>query len=391
MYAPACSSASGSPPSSPASSSAARRSASPVRAARNSAATCRSSTGTSTRLAGRPDLVPAGDQHPPRPGRRHERRHRGPARRVIEHQQPRRRAGGQHRVHRGHRVPALGGAELGGQLAEPGRQHRRILGGQLPAHPHPGQLPVRVLQRHAGLARTAQPAQRHHPRPGAVLAGQPGLQPGQQLLPPGQEHRPRRQPQRPARRHRPGPLLALRQLVQRALDPGAQPLDQALQVAELRRAHRPGHLIAEPEHQRRPGRILQIRQAHVGIAGAQQRHPRMPHCPARRNSSCVIDRPSGLPRGLEPVPVPQRSARTGHTRRHRPGSCPARCRCRAGNCRPPDAGPAAASPAPPAVPRSGRRSWTTHRPWPTPPPSRPRSVTQPSHAAARPATQTSQQ
>ncbi len=57
-------------------------------------------------LAGRPDLVPAGDQHPPGPGRGHERRHRGPVRRVVEHQQPRRRAGGQHRVHRGHRVPA---------------------------------------------------------------------------------------------------------------------------------------------------------------------------------------------------------------------------------------------------------------------------------------------
>ena len=50
-------------------------------------------------------------------------------RRVVEHQQPRLRAGGQHRVHGGHRVPAIGGVELGGQLTEPGRQDRRVLGG----------------------------------------------------------------------------------------------------------------------------------------------------------------------------------------------------------------------------------------------------------------------
>lgn len=49
----------------------------------------------------------------------------------------------------------------------------------------------------------------------------------------------------------------------------------------------------------------------------------------------------------------------------------ARCRCRAGSCRPPGAGPAAASPAPPAVPRSGRRLWTTRRPWPIPTPTLP--------------------
>ena len=73
---------------------------------------------------------------------------------------------------------------------------------------------------------------------------------------------------------RPACRLPAYQLGQRALDPGTQPLDQPLQVAELRRAHLAGHLIAEPEHQRRPRRILQIRGAHIGNAGPQQRHPR---------------------------------------------------------------------------------------------------------------------
>jgi hypothetical protein len=81
-------------------------------------------------------------------------------------------------VHRGHRVPAVGGAELGGQLTETGRQHRRVLGGQLPGHADLGQLAVGVLQGQAGLARAAQPAQRHRPQPGTVIPGQPGLQLG---------------------------------------------------------------------------------------------------------------------------------------------------------------------------------------------------------------------
>jgi hypothetical protein len=143
----------------------------------------------------------------------------------------------------------------------------------LPGHPDLAQVTVGVFQRHAALARPAQPGQRHHPRPGAVLPGQPDIQLGQQLLPPGQEHRPRCQPQRPARRHLTSrqriPLIALGQLVQLALDPGAQPLDQALQVAELCRAHLAGHLIPEREHQRRPRRIQQIRQPQIGTARAQ--------------------------------------------------------------------------------------------------------------------------
>ena len=48
-------------------------------------------------------------------------------------------------MHRRHRVPDIGqapGAELGGQLAEPDRQHCRILGRELPRHPDLGQVTV---------------------------------------------------------------------------------------------------------------------------------------------------------------------------------------------------------------------------------------------------------
>ena len=81
-------------------------------------------------------------------------------------------------MHGGHRVPALGGTELGGQFAEPGREHRQILGGQLPGHRGLGQVPVGILERHAGLARPAQTAQRHHPRPSLLIPGQPGIELG---------------------------------------------------------------------------------------------------------------------------------------------------------------------------------------------------------------------
>jgi hypothetical protein len=76
-------------------------------------------------------------------------------------------------------IPCTEATELGGQLAEPGRQHRRILGGQLPGHLHLAQSAVGVLQRHAGLARAAQPAQDHHSRPGIAVPAQPGIQRGQ--------------------------------------------------------------------------------------------------------------------------------------------------------------------------------------------------------------------
>jgi len=55
---------------------------------------------------------------------------------------------------------------------------------------------VTVFERHAGLTRAAQAAQRHHPRACPVGRGQPGMKIGEQALPAGQKHRPRHQPHR---------------------------------------------------------------------------------------------------------------------------------------------------------------------------------------------------
>ena len=85
---------------------------------------------------------------------------------------------------------------LGGQLAKPSRQHRRVLGTKLPGHRHPAELAVRVLHRRARLAYAAQPAQRHHPRRITGLTGQPGADCGEQVLAAGQELRSRRHPHR---------------------------------------------------------------------------------------------------------------------------------------------------------------------------------------------------
>jgi hypothetical protein len=88
-------------------------------------------------------------------------------------------------VRGGHRVPAIGGVELGGQLTEPGRQDRRVLGAELPGHRELCQVTVRILQRDAGLARAAQPVQGHHPRSGTLVSGHAVSQLGEQFLPPG--------------------------------------------------------------------------------------------------------------------------------------------------------------------------------------------------------------
>ena len=146
--------------------------------------------------------------------------------------------------------------------------------------------------------------QRHHPRPLILTAGQPAIQRRQQLLPPGQQRQPRRQPQHqaPAR----APSGRWPRLASSAADPGAQPLDQAPQVAELGRADLAGDLGPERPHQRRPLRVLHIGQAHVGDAGPHQRDPR----------NTGLTRPAELQLGdrqalrvvlrrLEPIPVPQ--------------------------------------------------------------------------------------
>ena len=74
-------------------------------------------------------------------------------------------------------------AQLRRQHRELRRQHRRVFGRELPAHPDLAQLPVRVLHRHAGLARTSQTAQHRDPRPGMPRTRrQPAVQLRQQRL-----------------------------------------------------------------------------------------------------------------------------------------------------------------------------------------------------------------
>jgi uncharacterized protein DUF2637 len=208
----------------------------------------------------------------------------------------------------GHRVPAIGGAELGGQLAEAGRQHRRVLGTELPGHPNLAQLTMGVLQRHAGLARATQPMQRHHPWPLILAARQPGIQCRQQFLPARQERRPRCQPQHRARRPATGGPAGGRpvQLGQLGLHSGAQPLDQTLPVAELRRADLAGDLLPERRHQRQLLRIGQVGKAHVRDAGAQQRDSRDTRLAGPPELQVGDRQALRIVRcGPEPVPVPQ--------------------------------------------------------------------------------------
>ena len=212
---------------------------------------------------------------------------------------------GRHRVAGVEQVP---GAELRRQPREIIGQHGRVLGGELPGQLGLGQVPVGVLHRHARLPCAPQAAQRHDPRPPVIVGRQPGAQRGEQLLPPRQEHRTRRQPQHRARRSATGTPASRQpgvQLVQLGLHSSTQPLDQALLIAELRRADCSGHLLPERGHQRQPLRIGQVGQAHVGDAGAQQRDPRdirLASAPElqlgdRQALRIVIG-------GLEPVPVP---------------------------------------------------------------------------------------
>ena len=214
--------------------------AAPVRSSKN-AATARSSTGTSTTARPGQDpnwLVITTRPRPPAAPARHRRR----IRHVIQDQQPVIPAG-QHRMHPPHRIPAPR-PQMGGQLGEPRRQPCPILGRQLPHHRAAARLPVGVLHCHAGLTRTPQPAQHHHPRTRAPPGRQPGIQPGQQLLPARQEHRPRRQPHRhPRTTHPPAPALRRPQLRHR--------LEQAhLQLRgrthELHRDPRVLHPLPEP-------------------------------------------------------------------------------------------------------------------------------------------------
>ena len=153
-------------------------------------------------------------------------------------------------MHPPHRITApwpRPGPQMRGQLREPRRQPGRILGRQLPHHRAPACLSVGVLHCHAGLARTAQPAQHRHPRPSRPTGRQLGIQPGQQFLPARQVHRPRRQPHcHPVTTRLHGSALA----APRRLPQGHQRLEQQ-RLHPVRRIHRldrdPGALDAPPE------------------------------------------------------------------------------------------------------------------------------------------------
>ena len=94
-----------------------------------------------------------------------------------------------HRRHRVPRIEGVSGPELGCQLAEPGRQHCRVLSGELPSRSDLSQVTVRIPQRDRCLPRTAKSSQGHRPRPGTITARQPGIQLREQVLAPGQQRR----------------------------------------------------------------------------------------------------------------------------------------------------------------------------------------------------------
>ena len=212
-------------------------------------------------------------------------------------------------MHRRHRVPARSPApSWAASSPNPAASTAGSSAGELPGHPDLGQVTVRVLQRHAGLARarparTTPPpaARRHHRRP----AGHPAP-PAAPPARPGTRGRGASRSARPAG-HRTAPGRSRCQLVQLGLDPGAQPLDQALQVAELRRPHLAGDLLPERQHQRQPlAGPARSDRLHIGNAGAQQRDPRdaaltgPPELQMRDRQALRV-----VIRRLEPVPVPQ--------------------------------------------------------------------------------------
>ena len=152
-----------------------------------------------------------------------------------------------------------------------------------------------------------------------------------------------------------------------------------------------GNLIAERQHQRRPRQILQIRQAHIGNARAQQRYPR----------NAALTGPLELKMsdrqalrivlwGLEPVSVPQDQ----HVQVTRGDIIQAAVphgvtvgQVTIDRLMPRQPQPVQHRPPfPLQIGDRGRHIDLSQ----LPPLSRPRSVTQPSHAAARPATQTGQ-
>jgi len=100
-------------------------------------------------------------------------------------------------MHRRHRLPDLGqvpGAELSGQLTEPGPQHRLGVRGKLPRQSDLSQMAVCVLHCDTGLSRP-RPGQDDDPRSRIVIWRELSMQLGEQFLTAGQKLRPRCQPE----------------------------------------------------------------------------------------------------------------------------------------------------------------------------------------------------
>ena len=304
MYAPACSSASGSPPSS-AASSRRRLLRGPGRTGavqQEPRRHRRSSTGTSSTCPARPGPELAGDHHPPPARRRHHPRHRRRARHVIEDQQPVIPAG-QHRMHPPHRItrPPRPGARPARRTPPPAPPGPRPATATPPAT---GRLPVRVLHRHAGLARTPQPAQHHHPRPRPLAP--PAGHPARPAVPPGPPGTPAAAPAAPPPRAAP-PAPAARPLRGPQL---GQRLEQAHlhlrgRTHELDRDPRVLHPFPEcplplPEHRIRQEHLRQ-RQHRVLIQHEHQ--PRQPPLPGLSELQLRVGK-AGLVPDRRAVPEP---------------------------------------------------------------------------------------
>ena len=210
MYAPACSSASGSPPSSPASSNAAASSpgpAAPVRFSKNPAATARSSTGTSsTRRPGQDPNWLVITTRPPQASGPSPATTTGSGT-LFEHQQPVIPTGpAPHVPAPPHLRPRRPSARPARRTPPPARPGPRPATATPPrtGPPAGGRTPPR-----AGLARTPQPGQHHHPPalpPVRPPAGPPGTPASSSSRPARYVGRcAHRRPATPAAPSRPGP------------------------------------------------------------------------------------------------------------------------------------------------------------------------------------------
>ena len=268
--------------------------------------------------------LPAGNQHQARrPKAARHRSHRRPrSRRAIEHQQQPHTPPSQHRVHPGHRIPRLGERRLRRPLAEPGRPGTAgsLRGRPVPAAP-PTSPSCRCAYSTATLVLPARPPRTTPPPRGPAPSSPPSRASSAASsssrpagTPRGASRTPAPPPPRPA--PTPVPLGACPSAWIPVLSPGINPFRSLNSAARTPRAAS----SRNPSANARPGLILQIRHAHRGDAGAQQRHPRDAALPRPQELQLSNRQAPGLAcGGRNPYRCPK-SAHTGHTRRHPPGT-----------------------------------------------------------------------